>query len=662
MSRKSSNKTDGYRVVRYFTPSSITASQATKTLVRARKLQMTQPLTYQRLLDDQTRKIQLENLNSQTAANRATALRGFLNANHLQMEDIVGAEMRVRYPEAIERYIVQMQEEGRPQRSISNTRSTMRPWKDAVVEFDTVEALSSGNATPFMQAIKSVIEDRPVKRIAKEAGIPLDMLWGWLKGKIPRASSARYILRLESYFGIERNTLVALSGMKTIGHRASVGEKPTPREYNEILGRMTKSPFCLKPSEDSPLRKQWQEFLKYKTAAAPTLKRTKRGKWRFSPCPLTPETAPNWWSFLDGKEVASSRIGWIKTSGYLGWLGLPAEQGGQAINEEQLHTLAWLVVPDFLEAYMDWMRGRAGKRNQGQNQFLAFVTSLVRPRFGYLRQRPELHATLPIEYQNFSWDDLCNRQFDLAEQLVSSFKDEIEVSRNPFDPIRHLIELSQPMDALADMVQRMRGDRPIGQPKREAVWGRDLFLVKLLISNPLRRRNFAHLTWRADNTGQLYQRVDKSWWIRIHKTKFKNTNGAAGDKEYDCQVNPAVWRDLERYLFIYRPVLLRAPTDLVFLALNSPRGQVEHRPWADISKRVEILTAMYLPSCAGFGMHSFRHLVTTSILKADGGDFKTAAGILNDRVETVERHYSSFLSNDAAENMARLLKNQFSRM
>lgn len=153
------------------------------------------------------------------------------------------------------------------------------------------------------------------------------------------------------------------------------------------------------------------------------------------------------------------------------------------------------------------------------------------------------------------------------------------------------------MDAVVDMIQRMRADRPIGLPRREAVWARDIMLIKILASNPLRRRNLAHLTWRADNTGELYQRLDKSWWIRIQKTKFKNRRGAAGEHNYDCMVQPSCWPDIERYLFICRPTLLRAPTDLVFL--TQKRGAKNgHVPWADLSQRVHELTGKYLPGAS----------------------------------------------------------------
>ncbi len=213
------------------------------------------------------------------------------------------------------------------------------------------------------------------------------------------------------------------------------------------------------------------------------------------------------------------------------------------------------------------------------------------------------------------------------------------------------------------MIQRMRADRPVGKsPKYEAVWARNLVLIKLLASNPLRRRNFAHLTWRADNTGNLYQKSDKSWWIRIPKRQFKNSYGAAGDFDYDSPVHASAWADIERYLFIYRKLLMRGPTDLVFLTLKVARSAEENRPWIELGATVRALTNQYLIRSPGIGPHAFRHLVATSILKADGGDHKIAAQVLNDRVSTVERHYAGLRSADGARRMAELLDDSFSRM
>jgi integrase len=662
MSKNTPDKSTGYNIRRYFTPTSITAPQTPKKGKMRASGRSMHHLTYHTLLDEQSRKVQLDGLNEQTAANRATALRNFMRANGMCLDDVVGDEMRLRHPEAIERLVQMLGEEGRSTRSISNTRAAFRPWRDAVIEYDTAVALAMEKGTPFMEALKGVMTGVPVKRVAKQAGVPPDMLRGWLLGKQPRPSSVTYLMRIEAFFGLERTSLVALAGVKPRGYKVQLGGPPARIQYNETAFPLTRQQYCCKPAPDSPLRQQWYEFMKYKTCAAPALQRTKRGKWRFSPCPLSATTDTNWWIFLDGKEVASARIGWAKVASYLGWLTLSRERGGKALAAHEVQTLAWLAVPEYLEEYLDWCKNRIGGRNQGTNHFLAFVASLVRPRFGYLLQCPELQLTLPAKYAAQDWSELCQRQFDLTEQLVSSYKDEIDVSRDSFAPIRKLVELQQPMDAMVDMIQRMRADRPVGGASSlEAIWSRDLALIKLLISNPLRMRNLAHLTWRADNSGDLYQRSDKSWWIRIPKNKFKNRNGAAGDSIYDCEIQPSAWPDIERYIFTYRPKLLRFPSDLVFLT-RLERGTNEHRPWGELCAKVQKLTAKYIPQCNGFRAHAFRHIVATSILKAEGGTHKTAARVLNDRVATVEKHYDGLTSNDGARELGRLLGAQFSRM
>jgi integrase len=348
----------------------------------------------------------------------------------------------------------------------------------------------------------------------------------------------------------------------------------------------------------------------------------------------------------------------------LGWLRLAESEGGAGLPESQVHTLAWLAVPDYLERFLDWKKQRIKARSKGAIQFLATIASLVRPDTGYLRQSPELAATLPERYSTMDWNTLCDETFVHTQDLVAAYSDEIAVGRDSFAPIMHILQLPQPMDAVADMVQRMRLDRPVGDHLGEAIWSRDLVLIRILSSNPLRRRNLAHLTWRADNTGEIHQRVDGSWWIKLHKSRFKNVRGAAGDREYyEAQVNPSAWPDIQKYVKTYRPRLLRAPSDLFFV--TSPKGPVKAAkavPWVDLSKRVSELTHRYLYRCPGVGCHAFRHIVATSILKASGGDFRTAALVLYDRVATVEKHYAFLTANEGNSRMEELLQESFSRM
>lgn len=677
MPRKSTDESMTYGICRYFTPSSITAAQAAKTSgKKARKRFMRQPLTYSELFDTYQQRSLFENLNPQTSANRGVALRKFLEANCLFINDVVGPEMRMDFPAAVERFIRKLTAESKSARAISNTLSLLRTWKAMVVEADTVAAQQAGEDNAFVTNLKNLLREQNVALVARQAGIPLDMLRGWLLGKRPRGSSVKYITRLEKFFAVENNFLVLLSGAKAPGARVeNVGGETKPIQYRNILGELTRVEFCIKPSLNSPLRNQWEKFLEYKTNARNIKKRTRRGKWRISPCPLMVPSDSNWWSFLPVKnggqielrEVASARIAGAKVSAFLGWLRLDPEAGGAGIPPSEVETLAWLAHPAYIEQYLDWMKARVGARNKGATQFLAFLASLVRPSTGYLWQCPELANTLPDGHRPAEWHVMCQSTFDVVQELTAAYDDELEVTRDSFEPIMHILQLPQPMDAIVDMVQRMRADRPVTNARAEAIWSRDIVLIKLLASNPLRLRNLAHLSWRSDNSGELHQREDKSWWLKISKTKFKNTKGAAGDREYyECQVNPAAWRDIEKYLAVHRPKLLQANTDLFFLTANAgPRGRKDNErpvPWNDLGRRVKELTARYLYKCPGIGCHAFRHIVATSILKAPGGDFKTAALVLYDRVATVEKHYAFLTANEGGERMSTLLAASFSKM
>ena len=81
------------------------------------------------------------------------------------------------------------------------------------------------------------------------------------------------------------------------------------------------------------------------------------------------------------------------------------------------------------------------------------------------------------------------------------------------------------MEALADFVARVKDSLLVtnaNEPDR-AVVSRDVAPVGLLIACPLRVSNIARLTYRTDNSGELYQKADGSWHIQIAEDRFKNT-------------------------------------------------------------------------------------------------------------------------------------------
>ena len=660
-------KSTTYQPSRFFVPSSLPASQTTsKRAARARKTAMKPtPLTYQDLLEKLNYFVSTKQLNPHTAANRATALRGFLRANHISEDDVVGEEMRSKFPDCMEQFLDVLRDFGRKQRNLTNTRAAMTPLRQMVQEDDTTRALDAEKPTPFIQQLKTLLSGHSIKRVANIGQVPYDMMLGWVSGKVPRPSSSRYVHRVENYFGMKRGELWKLSGVAHPSRlQPDLSEAPAI-EYRNRLGKLTKYEYWFVPGTDSPLRQQWHDLMVCKTALVPDLERSVKGQWRMSPLPLGRKTDRTWYRYLGDKEVASAQAGWGKVSSYLGWLQLSVEDGGAGLPESELHTLAWIAVPDYLVQYLEWRKKRAGgSHTTFVPEFLGWLMSLVRPVEGYFPQSPSLRETLPERYRNGSWDDMCERQMKYCRRLTQSLRGQIQMHRDPFEPLNGVLNLPEPMEAVVDMVQRMRAQRPIGNPLLEAVWSRDLVLVKLIASNPLRHRNLAHMTWRADNTGNLYQKGDGSWHIRWKTVYFKNAKGAAGDLDYNAEVHASVWSDLERYLFKHRPLLLRSPSDLLFLCKAKGPEDLKrpHVPWDDLSKRIFWLTKKYLWNCPGVGAHAFRHLIGSSIIKAAPGEIQTVARVLNDRPGTVEKHYARFTSSDGNKRMGELLGKSFKRL
>lgn len=664
--RESADKSTSYEVRRYFTPSPIPASQATKSKGRARRKPVAQPVSYQNLLDIQDRQVLQGAVKAQTAANRASVLRAFLNFNNLQLEDPVGHEFRASFSASSRDFTEHLAATGRAPRNVSNTMAALRPWRAVVVSVDTERAMAGDNLPPFNLAFRSVLKETSVQKLAGQLGIPRHMLYGWLKGKRPRLSNVAHIHRVETFFGIERGELAVLAGFAGGSHIPTTVGDSLPVGYRDGLAARTAFHYLLKPAEDSPLREQWKDFVRYKTDWEPKLTRSNSAVWRTAPFEFRRETPASWAQYLDGVEIPTAKFAWTKTASYLGWLNLPKEQSGAGLPTEDLHTLAWFAVKEHVAEYIRWMVKRNGNAyNGGTFEFIAMAMALLRNGAGYLCQQPEFMDTLPEACRGGNWEEMCRKTFSLLQALSTRYRQTRKQTRDPKEPIRHILELDNPMDMVADMVQRLRADRPLGgAPWHEAVWARDVALIKMLVSNPLRLRNLATLTWREDNSGQLYQRADGSWWIRIDRGNFKNARGAACAQAYDMPVQKMAWGDLERYLKVFRLRLLKCASDFVFVASqHGPWRRRPEDPWTEMSVRIADLTRKYLWRCPGVGAHAFRHLVATSIIKASNmTDFKTAALVLNDHLSTVEKNYAHLRSADGANRMSELLGPALGRM
>jgi hypothetical protein len=146
-------------------------------------------------------------------------------------------------------------------------------------------------------------------------------------------------------------------------------------------------------------------------------------------------------------------------------------------------------------------------------------------------------------------------------------------------PLSPLISI----DNLVAAVKRLEAQRPLPGKHEEAIWGRDLLLLALMISNPLRARNLRGLTYRTDGTGHLRKTAQGEWRIVIHQHEFANPWEG---RNYDMRVDRSVWPCIERYLTCYRPVLVGYRLELVFASSSRP-----DRAWWGLNERMNLLLA-----------------------------------------------------------------------
>lgn len=315
--------------------------------------------------------------------------------------------------------------------------------------------------------------------------------------------------------------------------------------------------------------------------------------------------------------------------------------------------------------FLQWQIARAdGKVHAGITAILDLTKALTHPVHGYLTQKPSLNKTLPEKYQQVNWEEACKAVFDWAvESKKKLVAVGVEHSRNPMEPIKPILELENPLTAIADMVDRMRASRPITGGVEEAIWARDLLLVRLMASNPLRAKNLKLLTYRPDNSGNLYRDQNGGWNIRIDKKAFKNAKGAAGDDAYDVGVNSALWSDIERYLQVYRPMLPDADrVDYVFLSSSTEKAKGYTGAWNSLERRFFYLTKRYLWGCPGIGSHGMRYIVATAILKKHPGAWEMAAAALHDKVDTVKQHYAHLRPRDKLARLYVSLSEAYGRL
>jgi hypothetical protein len=187
-------------------------------------------------------------------------------------------------------------------------------------------------------------------------------------------------------------------------------------------------------------------------------------------------------------------------------------------------------------------------------------------------------------------------------------------------------------------------------PLLRASWAvvleRDYLLARLITVQPLRINMFKIMTYRKDNSGNLYRRVDGTWAIRFKPEDFKNLNNDDESEDpYDVPLSDeSIGRDIERFINQIR-TKFKDDSDRVFVAYDKGR-KVKGRLTANLSVAFTARTRQFLKDSIGFGPHAVRHIVVTDFLKHNPGKYQVAADMLHDKVATVIANYAHLAAAD----------------
>jgi hypothetical protein len=601
--------------------------------------------------------------------NFKTAFNQFLEAIGLKEESLVGTELGEEF-EAKLKVFVDFEVSRKLCSSTYGPRvSQIRALKMFVAANFSTELQLQNLPKAFGQRLLHLITAlghtvRSFWRCLPEGLISRATLHGWCRERhLPSAKRVRLIETIESYLEVPPGTL-RLPRYRLISCNLKAGSSDNSRKIRAALSK----PYFVWTES---LEEEFQSLQKHKTIAIlpEGEERDERGNWTVSE---------------DGGVPTAEYVKNVFRS-FMGFCALPADNPdpylrGAGIAPEAL-SLALLADKGLVESYRDFMRLRSGLRvrpvedsdadedkppymitaggrwifydkggkyNNGTITVLGIISGLLRPGKGYLYQHSEFASKLGPRMTAATWQQQCKRtrtrvnkiRKDVLKLQKEVNTDEFDFGRNPTEAIGWILELKRPLEILHQMLREMLEDLlPESDPKIDrARQFRNIVLIALLISNPLRIRMFSIMQFGK----HLSRRGDGSWWLTFGRRAFKNRRSLKCD--YEVRVAPELWPLIDHYKNAFHPILAGlSGSNYVFIGAGIGR----HRDRSDkslnqttLSEIVRHITEVYLTGDMGFGPHAFRHIVATDIIKKDQGfGFILAARALHDKLETVEIQY-----------------------
>ena len=596
-----------------------------------------------------------------TVSNMTGALRAFVEDRGRRMDQAVGTTFRISYQEEVRTHLKALARVGRPPSYIANRKSLLKTWYQLFNSYARLDAALRREPSPLAVELRALIQQsgKSQVQVSEESKVPLGSLKRWLTGTTPQRKTEIYFRRLENWAKRPPGSLTGL-----LPWASMIGPDPESSQgakllvaYRKRLREATKPEnwyaISAKRASDR-LKAEWAALIKYKTDiygdADPNMP-----IWRLRGPGSAEDKRKDWTGRQGDRYCPTAGSSYVTTSQYLGWRTLTAEKGGLGL-KEQAETLGHFANLAELKQYLAWRQEKADDIRGGAVQRVArFVRMLCNKEYGFLRRRMDIANLVGVSSES-EWSAKC----DSVDGWLKSYlrripKKKLKRSRDPFVPIQAIVDLPRPLEAVEEGLARLITVRPATGGTREATWSRDVILLALPQSNPVRLENLSEITWREDGTGNLRKYPNGGYHLYIPREDFKNEKGAVMDKDYDVSVQDWLWPYLDEYLSAYRQIIAQPGNDRLFVSAAKPKPGEIQRTWVSLDTHFADLTARYVTMGPSFAPHAMRHIVGTSIIK-ETGSYVKAAQVLHHRVETTIEHYGWLTGDDSARWTAEVSK------
>lgn len=585
-------------------------------------------------------------VSDQVMRNHKATLTSYLAFCNKTLESRVGREFTVEFAQKSRAFGELIATGNR--KTAADKLSILRSWKRTVDKHVRAAMLKTmaGHST-FNKELRLAIaaSGQTLKELAKAIYTDLKTLTAWYEGVTPIYAAVPALRRLEKHLGLEQGFLESKIVFPSREGRESTVAPPD--KFESRVRANLKDKYYVTPAMFSQsLRDEWFAFMKYKTCQHPIgLKRGTRARWRVLPkekaglfvlkqplCHPEPGLICN--SALRNLQTLQAFLGFLTKPS-----GTNRANSGLGLPLDQVQTLAVFAVPEFVDAFFEFMKARSGNIvHNGHANPAGAISTLCRETEGYLWQQPELLAKVERFAKGRSWHKLCAQTHGVCRSWQHAAGG--KKSRDPKLALQTLFSLTAPLQPFKEAIRKLDLAAAAAVPGsvHQATYKRDAMILSLSLFNPLRHRTLTLAKYiepgkTSEYISNLYQAEDGQWWLRFEKGDFKNDESK--DEDYNSPITRDLSSRIENYLQVHRPILVRNNPDTPWVFPTRYGVQI-----GDIGEVISRIAKNFIPEVRRLRPHALRHIVATDFLRRNPGKFTLVAGLLHDTLETVLKTYA----------------------